>query len=71
MVILTGSASLYVGVAFGCPGAEKKSESPVAAMEMTNSSLEHQLQDITASRLISCIFTLFYPFIHVHFHHID
>ncbi|KAG5405878.1 hypothetical protein IGI04_001838 [Brassica rapa subsp. trilocularis] len=50
MIILTGSASLYVGVAFGCPGAEKKSESPVAAMEMTNSSLEHQLQDITASR---------------------
>ena len=26
---------------------------------------------ISLGELISCIFTLFYPFIHVHFHHID
>lgn len=39
-----------VGVAPGLPCAKKKSESPVTAMAMNNSSLELQLQDKIASQ---------------------
>lgn len=46
-IVLEHHEKSDVGVAFGWPGAEKKSESPVAAIKMTNSSLEHQYNSLT------------------------